>query len=376
MERDRKEGGITEAGKQIVALVEDTLGPLKAHYLQEDLSEIVVNAPGVCFHRLRKPDRLGRVWRSAPDPELTHEYLQLVLQTYANMQQLEFNGDDHQTVHGTLPGGHRIAGVAGQGVMYDEERPQGGIALTIRQSARGRKRHELTDWGVAEKGEWESDRLRERLREWTTRSDSVHDRLFDAARTGHAVMLSGPTDTGKTSLLNRLLQEIEEDCRVVTVEDTPELIVPVPNRVHLLMQRSKTEGAARRLAPKTVRNIVTRFNPDAILIGEISPDNAALAIELLRLGHSHCWTSIHAGSPEEATGELAQLAKQGNPERDLKEIEWIIRSRFIIIQTGVHRGQRIIDSIRYPEDEGEAAQAAGAGAPPGAQAPEARPALH
>ena len=336
-------------GEEVKLLVKDTLGPLERHYLREDVSEIVVNAPGVCFHKLRKPDRLERVWRAAHDPDLTHGYLMLALRTFANMQGLEFDGRTHQTLHGTLPGGHRLAAVAGSGVMYDEERPEGGVALAIRQTSKGGRQHELTDWGVAEKGEWESDRIRERLREWTTRSDSVHDRLFDAARTGHAVMLSGPTDTGKTSLLNRLLQEIDDDVRVITVEDTPELNVPVANRVHLLMQRSQTEGAALRLSPKMVRNVVTRFNPDAILIGEISPDNAALAIELLRLGHSHCWTSIHAGSPEEAAGELAQLARVGNAERDVKEIEWIIRTNFIIIQTGVHRGQRIIDTIQYPE---------------------------
>ena len=347
-----------ELGRQAVGVLNDVLEPLKRHYKRDDVSEIAVNAPGVCFHRLRTADRLGRHWRRADDPALDHGYLTLALHTLANVYREPFDGDLEQTLFGELPDGERLSAVAGRGVTYDGTRPEGGVALCIRQSAKGRKLHDLDGWGVARADErWSKGEVRDQMREITSRSDGIHDRLCEAARKGKPFLLSGATNTGKTSLINRLLAEMEDDTRIVTVEDTQEVIVPVPNRVHLIIEREEKEGTQerRRLTAKQARNVITRFSPEAVLVGEISPDNAGLAIELLRSGHHHFWTSIHAGSVDEAVTEFAKLAIAGQRGRSVEEVQGYIRSSFTIIQTQMVRGERVIQTVQEaPEAHSEA----------------------
>ena len=337
--------------EEVIALLEDVMTPLRRHYERPDVSEIAVCAPGIVFHRLREHDRFGRVWRGLSDRRLTHSYLILAMTTIANLLENPFDPRIEPALHTELPGGHRVCGLAGNSAIYDKaSATMGGVSLCIRQgsSDEDTKKRELSDWSVDDDGQWR--RNRSTLSEAMHIPKGTHEALFEAAYQGRPMLFSGPTNSGKTTLLNRLLMEVDEDVRVITVEDTRELIVWVPNRLHIKIPRERKNAQAMGLLdPEGVRNVVVRSTPDAVLIGEISPANAGLAVQLLQTGHHHCWTSIHAGSPDEAIGEFAALAAGAEAERTKDEIEKILSEKFIIVQTQITGGQRRISDIRYPE---------------------------
>ena len=358
-EEERGERGAIENEEEVELLL-DVMKPLRQHYERPEVSELVVCDAGVAFHRLREKDRFGRVWRRADDPKLTRSYLMLAMRTIANMYRHPFHPETEPALHAELPGGERVCGLAGKSACYGRATPKGGVSLCIRQGTAQsvNAKREISDWKVDEHGEWRMQQALERaaVREAMIAQKGDHEKLFEAAQRGRPILFSGPTGSGKTTLLNRLLVEVEEDVRVITVEDVRELQVPVPNRLHIMIPRESDNAREQGLLnPERVRNVVLRSTPDAVLIGEISPANAGLAIQMLKTGHHHCWTSIHAGSPAQATEEFAYLAASADAERGKEEIKALIEKNFVIVQTQHHHGERRISAIEYPEERAEGA---------------------
>ena len=345
-----------------VELLLDVMKPLRKHYERPEVSELVVCDAGIAFHRLREKDRFGRVWKSAYDEKLTKSYLLLAMRTMANMYRHPFHPETEPAIHAELPGGERVCGLAGKSACYGRATPKGGVSLCIRQGTAQavNAKREISDWKVDDEGRWKIDRAMERaaLREaMLAPNKGTHEALFEAAQEGRPILFSGPTGSGKTTLLNRLLVEVDEDVRIITVEDVRELQVTVPNRLHIMIPRESDNAREQGLLnPERVRNVVLRSTPDAVLIGEISPANAGLAIQILKTGHHHCWTSIHAGNPEQAIEEFAYMAASADAEREKKEIEKLIRENFVIVQTQNHKGERRISDIVYPEESERATQ--------------------
>jgi len=110
-------------------------------------------------------------------------------------------------------------------------------------------------------------------------------------------LVSGATSTGKTTFLNNLLKILDIHKRIITVEDTRELIVPHPNRVHLVMSRTEQTNS---IDYSKIIDLVVRFTPDAIIGGEVSTSNASGLWQLMGSGHDNCFATIHAESSQEA----------------------------------------------------------------------------
>lgn len=57
-------------------------------------------------------------------------------------------------------------------------------------------------------------------------------------------MLSGETRSGKTTLINELIHHIPATERIISIEDSKELLIEHPNQVRFLKRRSGTPNAA------------------------------------------------------------------------------------------------------------------------------------
>ncbi|MHB1676412.1 MAG: P-type DNA transfer ATPase VirB11 [Sulfuriferula sp.] len=121
------------------------------------------------------------------------------------------------------------------------------------------------------------------------------------------ILISGGTSSGKTTLTNALLEVMPKHHRVITIEDTAELKLSVPNRVSFEANK-ELEVDIRALV-----RVCLRFRPDRIVVGEIRGAEAYDLVDSLNTGHSGGITTIHADSAESALDRLENLMRM-SPE--------------------------------------------------------------
>lgn len=115
-------------------------------------------------------------------------------------------------------------------------------------------------------------------------------------------LISGATGSGKTTFFKSLIQEIPSDERLLTLEDTPELVVNVPNYVSF--QTAVKKGVTAQLLVKAAM----RFRPDRILLGELRDETAMNFIEAANTGHPGSIATLHANDATNALARLESLA--------------------------------------------------------------------
>ncbi len=119
------------------------------------------------------------------------------------------------------------------------------------------------------------------------------------------ILISGGTGGGKTVLLNALSSYIGKDERVVTIEDTPELVIPHANSVKL-QTKPQSPGSAPIAARELVANAL-RMRPDRIILGECRRGEAFDMLQAMNTGHSGSMSTLHANSARSALSRLETL---------------------------------------------------------------------
>ena len=272
-------------------VLESALRPIAYWYNQDNVEEVAIDSPGGIWLRLR--GRHAHPWHYYDDPKLTREYLNNIMYIIANSYDYAFDPTQGTpTVYATLPGGHRFTGIAGRNVMYDNNDLTGGIAMAIRVYKED-VNISMSDFGLSV-----GERLRplNRLKQ-VEDPDDPFERLMLSIKRGDHVLISGATATGKTTFLNNLIKVLDPHKRILTIEDTRELIVPHKNRVHIVLPRTELTN---NFDYKKVIDLAVRFTPDAIIGGEISTSNAGALWELMGSGHDNCFATIHAENPDAA----------------------------------------------------------------------------
>jgi pilus assembly protein CpaF len=124
------------------------------------------------------------------------------------------------------------------------------------------------------------------------------------ARVG--ILVSGGTGAGKTTMLNALSAYIPEDERLVTIEDSAELILKHRHRVRLETRPPNSEGAGEVTQRELVRNAL-RMRPDRILVGEVRGPEVWDMLQAMNTGHEGSLTTVHANSAADALSRLEMM---------------------------------------------------------------------
>jgi pilus assembly protein CpaF len=201
--------------------------------------------------------------------------------------------------------------------------------------------------------------------------------LLGAAVEGRVSMVvSGGTGAGKTTLLNALSSHIPADERLVTIEDTAELLLQQPHVIRLETRPANLEGVGEVRQRDLVRNAL-RMRPDRIIIGECRGPEALDMLQAMSTGHEGSLTTVHANDTRDALsrletmvmltgldlpvpvirqyiassiGLLVQVARlKGGPRRivriteivELKRRSYVLRDLFGFRQLGVQDGQAV-----------------------------------
>ncbi|MDD4250661.1 MAG: CpaF family protein [Candidatus ainarchaeum sp.] len=127
------------------------------------------------------------------------------------------------------------------------------------------------------------------------------------------MLISGGTGSGKTTLLNVLASFIPERERIVTIEDTAELNLPLKHWIRLEARPPGLEGSGELKMDILTKNSL-RMRPDRIIVGEVRHEEAFTLFTAINTGHDGCLGTVHANSPEET------IVRVTNPPMNVPKI--------------------------------------------------------
>jgi len=120
---------------------------------------------------------------------------------------------------------------------------------------------------------------------------------------GRSILVSGGTASGKTSLLNVLSLFIRPEKKIVSIEDTGELVLPHPHWVPVVARTAiSAEGRGEVDMFELLRESL-RQRPDYIVVGEVRGKEAYILFQQMATGHASLAT-IHAENIARLTDRL------------------------------------------------------------------------
>lgn len=149
------------------------------------------------------------------------------------------------------------------------------------------------------------------------------------------ILISGATNSGKSSLLNAIAEYIGESERVITIEDSAELqFFHIDNLVRLETRNANMEGE-NEITMQDLIKACLRMRPDRIIVGEVRGAEAMSMLQALSTGHSGSFSSIHANSCRDALRRLETMVLMGM-DMPLGAIQGLIASSVEIL---IHLGR-------------------------------------
>ena len=151
----------------------------------------------------------------------------------------------------------------------------------------------------------------EKLIETGSLTQEAADFLKMAVKSKYNIFISGGTGSGKTTFLNALSEFIDNDERVITIEDSAELqINHVKNLVRLEARDANIEGKNE----VTIRDLIRaslRMRPDRIIVGEVRGKETLDMVQAMSTGHDGSLSTGHGNSPKDMMTRLETMILMG-----------------------------------------------------------------
>ena len=248
-------------------------GPLEALLADPLTTDVLVNGPdSVWVDRGRGPERTGVRFRD--EGAVRRLAVRLVAPTGRRLD------DAHPYVDARLPDGTRLHAVL-------PPVAPGGTCLSLRVA----RRDALTLDQLVERGAL------------GPAGAAVLTALVTARL---ALLVTGGTGTGKTTLLSALLSRADPRERLVLVEDSGELRPQHPHVVRLEARPANLEGAGAVGLTDLVRQAL-RMRPDRLVVGEVRGAEVVDLLLALNTGHEGGCATLHANGAAEVPARLEAL---------------------------------------------------------------------
>jgi pilus assembly protein CpaF len=171
------------------------------------------------------------------------------------------------------------------------------------------------------------------------------DKIKDLVHQKKNILIIGATSSGKTSVLNALLAEVQSNERCIAIEDTDE--VKLPNTASAkLLSRVHASDVLRDYDLGDLLKQSLRMRPDRIIVGEVRGPEAKDLLMALATGHQGGMGTLHADSARQALLRLEMLIQLGAPQWPAQAIRHLIflsLSHIIVVKK--INGARKLDSI-------------------------------
>ena len=249
------------------------LGPLEPLLWDDEITDILVNG-----HNQIYVEKRGKL--HATDVKFQDDqHLMLIIDRIVSQVGRRVD-EASPMVDARLPDGSRINAIIPP-LALD------GPSLSIRRF--GRKRFNIED-----------------LVEKKTLVPEIVEFLRTIVKARLNVLVCGGTGSGKTTMLNCLSLFIPADERIVTIEDSAELMLQQPHVVRLETRPANVEGKGEVSQRDLVKNTL-RMRPDRIIVGEVRGGEVFDMLQAMSTGHDGSIATVHANTPRDAMGRLEMM---------------------------------------------------------------------
>lgn len=200
----------------------------------------------------------------------------------------------------------------------------------------------------------------EQLVELDSLTVNMYELLKDAVAAQANIIVSGSTGSGKTTLINGLSSFIPDEERVITIEDSFELMLTNRHKVALQAKEAASADDQVRVTIADLLVQTLRMKPSRIVVGEVRDgDTATVLLEAANTGHDGTMTTLHCNSAHDAVNSrLPGLLKRKYPDlTDEVSKQEISRAFELVVHATQQLGKRyvseIAEVIRYDPDKRE-----------------------
>jgi pilus assembly protein CpaF len=288
-------------------------GPLSPLLRDESISEIMVNGPHQIFvERRGKIEKVSVVFRD-------NLHLETVIQRIISPLGRRLD-ESMPMVDARLPDGSRVNAIIPPVALN-------GCVLTIRKFSQNLLKV--------------SDLIR-----FNSLTSNMARFLEACVRGRMSMLVSGGTGAGKTSTLNIISGFIPSDERIITIEDSAELLLKQEHVVTLETRPPNLDGKGEISIRDLVRNSL-RMRPDRIVVGEVREGETLDMLQAMNTGHDGSLSTLHANSPRDCISRLETMVMMAGMELPVKAIREQIASAvdIIIHQSRLSDGSRKITHI-------------------------------
>ena len=227
------------------------------------INEIMVNGPERIYVEREKV--LVRI----DDAFTSCEELEEMIRMFASDVHREIN-EANPIVEARLPSGFRVNGVLKNIALN-------GPILTIRKFR-------------------EKEIEMDELVGCASLSKECAEDLAALVRSGYNVFISGGTSSGKTTFLNALTAYIGPNERVITIEDSAELVIShIENKVQMECRAANSIGRGEVSMTQLIRTSL-RMRPDRIIVGEVRGKEVIDMVQAMNTGHDGSMSTGHGNS--------------------------------------------------------------------------------
>ncbi len=159
-------------------------------------------------------------------------------------------------------------------------------------------------------------------------TDEMAEYLRACVKSNLNVLVSGGTGAGKTTFLNALTENVHESERIITIEDSAELQLPVQHLVRLETRPANIEGEGAVETKDLLKNAL-RMRPDRIIVGEIRGEEAVDLLQAMNTGHEGSMGTLHSNSGLDALKRMETMCLMGG-------LNWPVNVIREQIATAVH----------------------------------------
>ncbi len=223
-------------------------------------------------------------------------------------------------INSTLPEGSRLNATLGKEVTFR------GSTFTIRKF----REHAITPADLIKSGTYTSDILAY---------------LWLAVENSKSILFAGATAAGKTSALNAISLFIPSMAKIISIEDTHELVLHHLNWIGSVTRESFSKNtSAREIDMYELLRQALRQRPEYILVGEIRGKEAMTLFQAMNTGHT-TYSTMHADSISTVISRL-----EGDPinvPRVMIQALDILCIQMLIQMEGKKEGKRVrrLDSM-------------------------------